>query len=70
MSGGPVILRSYGTHPTESGPSITTDPATRFFGVYSGRLHTKDPLEAQLGMVWPRSFIEDIIDVPTPDHET
>jgi len=70
MSGGPVILRSYGTHLTESGPSITTEPATRFIGLYSGRLHTKDALEAQLGMVWPRSLIEEIIDTPTLDKET
>jgi hypothetical protein len=62
MSGGPVILRSYGMHLTESGPSIATEPATKFFGIYSGRLHTEDREDAQLGRVWPASLISEIID--------
>ena len=35
---------------------------TKFIGVYSGRLYTKDPGDAQLGMVWPLEDINDIID--------
>jgi hypothetical protein len=62
MSGAPVILRSYGSHLTESGSSLTTEPATKFFGIYSGRLSTKDSEDAQLGRVWPESFITEIID--------
>lgn len=61
MSGAPVILRSYGVHLTDSGPSIKTDPGTTFFGVYSGRLHAAEN-EAQLGRVWPAPFIHEIID--------
>ena len=32
-----------------------------FLGVYSGRLSSKDEFEAQLGIVWRASVIEEII---------
>jgi hypothetical protein len=67
MSGAPVVLRSYGAHLTESGPSGTTAPATRFFGIYSGRLHTKELDDAQLGRVWPERTIIEIIDAEFRD---
>ena len=67
MSGGPVVLRSYGAHLTESGPSMTTEAATKFLGIYSGRLHTKDSEDAQLGRVWPELFISEIIEAGTYD---
>ena len=67
MSGAPVILRSYGTHLTESGPSITTEPATKFLGVYSGRLNTKSSDDAQLARVWPEAYMNDIIDANQRD---
>jgi hypothetical protein len=35
--------------------------ATKFIGVYSGRLASQDPLDAQLGFVWPASLIPEII---------
>src|SRR4051794_887785 len=53
MSGSPVILRSYGMHLTQGNTfSVSSGAANKFIGVYSGRLHTQDPLEAQIGMVW------------------
>ncbi len=63
MSGAPVIRRSWGTHFLE-GDAIAMDAGsrTKFIGVYSGRLYTKDPANAQLGMVWPLADINDIID--------
>jgi hypothetical protein len=67
MSGAPVILRSYGAHLVESGTSITKEPATRFLGIYSGRLKTKDSEDAQLGRVWPESFLTEIVDANTRD---
>jgi hypothetical protein len=33
---------------------------TRFIGVYSGRLSTSDPLDAQLGLVWPEALVDEI----------
>jgi hypothetical protein len=62
LSGAPVIRRSWGSHLTESGVSSTNWSQSKFLGVYSGRLHTRDSLDAQLGIVWPRSLIEEIID--------
>jgi hypothetical protein len=68
MSGSPVIRRSWGTHMTADGGLVTnTGSATKLIGVYSGRLHTTDPLDAQLGLVWPIFFIDEIIASGTRD---
>jgi hypothetical protein len=62
MSGSPVIRRSWGNHTLSNGGQLSnSDAATRFIGVYSGRLATKDPLDAQLGLVWPALFIDEIL---------
>jgi hypothetical protein len=62
MSGSPVIRRSWGNHTLSTGDLLThLGPGTRFIGVYSGRLFTKDPLDAQLGLVWPAMFIDEIL---------
>jgi hypothetical protein len=64
MSGAPVIRRSWTNHLMEDGTNRPLDATsrTRFVGVYSGRFHTKNPEDAQLGMVWPVRDIEDILD--------
>ena len=67
MSGGPVIRRSYGTHLTTSGPSITTAPATKFLGIYSGRIYTDDQRDLQLARVFPESLLVEIIDANIRD---
>lgn len=62
MSGSPVIRRSWGHDILSNGDVFTMPgPGTRFIGVYSGRLFTKDPLDAQLGLVWPALFIDEIL---------
>jgi hypothetical protein len=62
MSGGPVIRRSWGTHSLASGgTSSNSTPQSKFIGVYSGRRNTKDPTDAQLGMVWLAKDIEEIV---------
>jgi hypothetical protein len=62
MSGAPVIRRSMTNHLLETGDvAITPQTLTKFIGVYSGRLHTDQPHEAQIGLVWDGSFIEEII---------
>jgi len=38
------------------------DGALRFVGVYSGRFHTNDASDAQLGRVWPARLVMEIID--------
>jgi hypothetical protein len=62
MSGAPVIRRTYGSHLMKNGSSMMGDPAkTQFLGVYSGRLTSTDPLDAQLGMMWPAALLSEII---------
>jgi hypothetical protein len=68
MSGSPVILRSWTNHMTEPGVMAISDkPLNRMIGVYSGRLHSHSA-EAQVGMVWHESFIDEIIDGNTRDN--
>jgi hypothetical protein len=63
MSGSPIIKRSWGTHFYENGDIKTeTDSiATRFVGVYSGRMVSNDPLDAQLGLAWPAALVTEIV---------
>lgn len=62
MSGAPVLLRSYRGYEEQDG-GVTMGPGafTRFVGVYSGRFGADDELGAQLGRVWHRSVIDEII---------
>ena len=62
MSGAPVIRRSWTNHMTQPGVLALTDtPLNKFIGVYSGRLPTDHPYEAQIGLVWDASYIDEII---------
>lgn len=70
MSGAPVIIRSWSHHLFADGSfSVDGRAASKFIGVYSGRLWTKKSDEAQLGMVWPGSFIDEIIAGRTLDTD-
>ena len=62
MSGAPVMRRSVGTHFLTDG-SVVMDMGykTKFLGVYSGRIPTDHPYEAQVGLVWHASYINEII---------
>jgi hypothetical protein len=61
MSGAPVILRSWTNHTVDPDMMAISDrPLNRFIGVYSGRIDDKSD-EAQIGMVWHESFIDEII---------
>jgi hypothetical protein len=62
MSGAPVIRRSWTNHMVEPGVVALVDtPLNKFIGVYSGRLPTDHTHEAQIGVVWGASLIEEII---------
>ncbi|WFU08086.1 serine protease [Rhizobium sp. CB3090] len=63
MSGSPVIRRSNWTSDLiQPGVVAHSDaPMNRFIGVYSGRLPTDHPNEAQIGLVWDGSLIQEII---------
>lgn len=61
MSGAPVILRSWTNDYVDGSVRVMMDtPATNFIGIYSGRLYAALD-EAQIGMVWHQSYIEEII---------
>jgi len=67
MSGAPVILQNWTNDYLEGAVRAFNDkPATNFIGVYSGRLHSATE-EAQIGMVWHASFVEEIIAMNTRD---
>lgn len=62
MSGSPVILRKWDGYSDNNGNTyMGAGDATRLIGVYSGRLSTADPNDAQLGLVWPTFLLEEII---------
>lgn len=62
MSGAPVIRRSWTNHLVEPGVVALVDtPLNKFIGVYSGRIPTDHPHEAQIGLVWDGSVIDEII---------
>lgn len=64
MSGSPVIQRVHGIVEFEDGQHgriRNGDGAMSFVGVYSGRFHTKNAVDAQLGRVWPRRLVEEIV---------
>jgi hypothetical protein len=62
MSGSPVILRQRGGYQSDNGDHVLgVGDSTRLVGVYSGRLSTTDPKDAQLGLTWPTFLLEEII---------
>lgn len=62
MSGSPVYARQYGfVHYHDGQSAHISGSATSFLGVYSGRLGGDDEFGAQLGRVWPRSLIDEIL---------
>ncbi len=64
MSGSPVIFQRVGVHGFSgemTGEEIV-GTITGFVGVYSGRIGTEDEMKAQLGIVWRKEVIDEIID--------
>lgn len=62
MSGSPVIQRVHGQVELEEGYGRVSggDGAVNFIGIYSGRFHTNDSSDAQLGRVWPAVFVKEV----------
>ena len=56
MSGSPVFARRLGMYRSSTGWNVGSD-ATRFLGVYSGRIRE----QSDVGMVWKPSVINDIL---------
>ncbi|MEI3800383.1 MULTISPECIES: trypsin-like peptidase domain-containing protein [unclassified Chitinophaga] len=61
MSGSPVILHRKTFDIDKETESITLIQE-KFIGIYSGRIGGNDEFQAQLGIVWKSSVIEEIID--------
>lgn len=62
MSGSPVIQRAHGQIELEGEfGRVDGDGACRFVGIYSGRFHTNDPSDAQLGRVWPATLVRELV---------
>lgn len=71
MSGSPVILRSWGGFQTDEGGMVSgPGSATKFIGVYSGRIGAQDELKAQLGIVWRAGVVDQIIAAGRPGSVT
>ncbi len=63
MSGSPVYVRTFGSALLEDGNSVIGPGTfTRFLGVYSGRYGADDEFAAQLGRVWHRPILDELID--------
>lgn len=62
MSGAPVIARFEGVVPKQDGGTAFTTGGSvkKFLGIYSGRYHGESN-DAQLGKVWKRSLIEEVV---------
>lgn len=60
MSGAPVIAKRSGGYSEEGGGMIIGTDGSKFIGVYSGRLGVGE-MQAQLGVVWKVSAIDEII---------
>lgn len=66
MSGSPVIYKekrpvSLGKKDTNGGLIVESNYFMEFVGVYSGRIGVEDEVKAQLGKVWKKQSIEDIV---------
>jgi hypothetical protein len=58
MSGSPVIRRVYGAYASTQALAVLGEGgATRFIGVYAGRIHDA----AEIGLVWRPRVVEEVL---------
>lgn len=64
MSGSPVVAHRSGAYLTRRGP-VTLGKATRFLGIYSGRIILREPRKpeetVELGLVWKPKVLKEIL---------
>lgn len=60
MSGSPVVRRAFSGAELDDG-SISMSGGSRFFGVYAGRMVSSSKEDAQLGRVYERKLVEEIV---------
>lgn len=76
MSGSPVLAIQNNMHRTAAKPNtVNAGSGHSLFGIYSGRLidpmtdpNLDDMLLSQIGIVWPKALIANIIDAAQPDN--
>ncbi len=72
MSGSPVIFKRDGIHGADDG-KLNSDTIfgtfQDFVGIYSGRIPGETEFGAQLGIVWKRIVIDEIIDGNIKDEK-
>ena len=62
MSGSPVYARRAGSYQTSNGDLVMiTGIATKFLGIYSGRIPEEDGMDSSIGIVWKASVLEDLL---------
>lgn len=62
ISGGVVVARHAVAYPSVTGSStLGKGPFTKIVGIYSGRMSSQDEFTAQIGIVWPIRYVEEII---------
>jgi hypothetical protein len=62
ISGGVVIARKTGAYQRVGGGSVLGSGSyTKIVGIYSGRTGTDDEFAAQIGIVWPIRYVEEIV---------
>ncbi|AEE51217.1 hypothetical protein Halhy_3359 [Haliscomenobacter hydrossis DSM 1100] len=72
MSGAPVIYKRTGVHFKKQAGKVDVKSTIfgvlwNFVGIYSGRIHGTTELDAQLGIVWKKEVIDEIIEGNTYD---
>lgn len=73
MSGSPVIFKRNGIHGAYNGqlqPNSLIGEIQGFVGIYSGKIVGKSNLDAQLGIVWKKEVIEEIIEGKLKDNRS
>ena len=67
MSGSPVFaVTSRGLKWNKNKTSIVDEALVKFLGVYSGRYGADDEFAAQIGRVWNRSVLDEMLSDPIP----
>lgn len=71
MSGAPTFLFTESGFEDERGNfQLGRGRASKFLGLYSGRIASQDQLDAQLGIVWPVRLIREVVEKGIADDFT
>lgn len=68
MSGAPVLLRASIFQTIDGITNLTAGMSSRFVGIYSGRYGAEDEFGAQLGRVWLKSTVDDVLQLGVPGN--